>query len=596
MSRSIQTITDLGLSGSVSDAIRKNKEGASKDYDIICSHLMRPDATDKAIIVILKGLKECVTLLGKQSEGLVGVLFKLNWLKRGDGVIKEYQGLIVLLVSANTVYLKPCCHMVVSSFVPRHNCLSGGAVISSEQMQADDKIFLELHKLLRKIVRTFPMSPPILVQVFGECFPFLTREAYSIECFAKNLFHAISYIEKSRWKILELLVDKITWLDVRAPRDELHVAEDDSEDEDDMEQDIFDMDEFLSGCAISKGPEQEEVGVSPMTHNEASRLDSLMELAFLYIQKICYPGGKLDWEATKVLYKELLLIFDRQILPTHASSHVQFLMFYIISFHSALVDGFIDYLWKKLQDPNTQPIFRQAAVAYLGSLVSRAKYIDVLIVKPVIEMLISWIHRYLTHVASSPNCHVSVAHHGPFYSTCQAAFYVFAFRHKDLLAMPKGLEFCQSLNFQTIVTSRLNPLKICLPIVAKTFSSIARCHQLAFCDTILERNKRQQLPVADSGECSYALHTHLNPLDSFFPFDPYLLSRSGKFITPLYLEFEGTPVHGDEEDSGSEGNDLMEAKAVDDDQFAVTPSSSVGLGRTPVDFMMYGVSPGFKNV
>ena len=43
--------------------------------------------------------------------------------------------------------------------------------------------------------------------------------------------------------------------------------------------------------------------------------------------------GVLDWEATKKIYKELLQVFDRVILPTHASGHVQFCMFYICSFH-----------------------------------------------------------------------------------------------------------------------------------------------------------------------------------------------------------------------------------------------------------------------
>lgn len=28
-----------------------------------------------------------------------------------------------------------------------------------------------------------------------------------------------------------------------------------------------------------------------------------------------------------------------------------------------------------------------------------------------------------------------------------------------------------------------------------------------------------------------------NPLDSFFPFDPYLLRESSKFITPLYVNW-----------------------------------------------------------
>ena len=49
-----------------------------------------------------------------------------------------------------------------------------------------------------------------------------------------------------------------------------------------------------------------------------------------------------------------------------------------------------------------------------------------------------------------------------------------------------------------------------------------RQHQLLFCDTVIERNRRSVLSVEGN-----AALDNVNPLDSFFPFDPYLLSRYG---------------------------------------------------------------------
>lgn len=43
----------------------------------------------------------------------------------------------------------------------------------------------------------------------------------------------------------------------------------------------------------------------------------------------------------------------------------------------ALAEGFLDYLWKKLQNPNTQVVFRQAAVAYIASFLARAKHVNI---------------------------------------------------------------------------------------------------------------------------------------------------------------------------------------------------------------------------
>jgi hypothetical protein len=44
---------------------------------------------------------------------------------------------------------------------------------------------------------------------------------------------------------------------------------------------------------------------------------------------------------------------------------------------------------------------------------------------------------------------------------------------------------------------------------------------MSFCDTIIERNNRLVLPVA----CADALDNGGKLLDSFFPFDPYILNR-----------------------------------------------------------------------
>ena len=53
-------------------------------------------------------------------------------------------------------------------------------------------------------------------------------------------------------------------------------------------------------------------------------------------------------------------------------------------------------------------------------------------------------------------------------------------------------------------------------------SSCCRKHQLAFCDAIIERNNRMVIPAGDSsGEHS----TTSQYLESYFPFDPYLLVR-----------------------------------------------------------------------
>lgn len=50
----------------------------------------------------------------------------------------------------------------------------------------------------------------------------------------------------------------------------------------------------------------------------------------------------------------------------------------------------------------------------------------------------SWIHSYISNQdTAETTCTCRV--HGVFYSTCQALFYLIAFRHRDLVNHNKGM-------------------------------------------------------------------------------------------------------------------------------------------------------------
>lgn len=117
-------------------------------------------------------------------------------------------------------------------------------------------------------------------------------------------------------------------------------------------------------------------------------------------------------------------VFDKVVLPTHASCHVQYYMFYLCSFRlvrshfsfihkqtiqrrkknihiknlfifpQGLAEAFLDHLWKLLQGPNQPPILRQAAAGYMGSFMARAKFL------PVSYVTLSCSLSYLIHWSS----------------------------------------------------------------------------------------------------------------------------------------------------------------------------------------------------
>ncbi|KAJ7416051.1 RNA polymerase I-specific transcription initiation factor RRN3 [Willisornis vidua] len=529
--------------GTLSDILLKYEKGDTTDFELLKHQLSDPDIKDAQIINWLHEFRTSVAYLTKELEQLVNILLKLPWLRRSREVVEEYLGFLGNLVSAQTVHLRPCLRMIVSQFVPPRITIREDDVDISDSDDDDENLsenFNTCHRALQTVARYVPSTPQFLMPILVEYFPFINKSERTLECYVHNLLRVTVYLPTLRLQILELIIEKLLKLDVSTPQQDIEDAEETANnsgsEEKSTEEGLFDMeeDEERKGSTVVSGSSER------MAHPLAERLDILMTILFSYIKDVCHVDGKLNINTTKDLYRDLVSVFDKLILPTHASCHVQYFMFYICSFKLGLAEAFLDHLWKKLQDPNNPSVIRQTAGSYIGSFLARAKFIPVVTVKACLDLLVNWMHKYIDNQDTGTNAFCDVALHGPFYSTCQAVFYTLIFRHKQLLDgnLRKGLSYLQSLNFERIVMCQLNPLKICIPSVVNLFAAITRKYQLVFCYTIIERNNRQLIPVVRSGTGGDLVQTCTNPLDSFFPFDPYILKRSKKTIDPLYQFWE----------------------------------------------------------
>ncbi|OXB57538.1 hypothetical protein ASZ78_009296 [Callipepla squamata] len=497
--------------GTLTDILLKYERGETTDFELLKHQLSDPDIKDAQIINWLHEFRYSVAYLTKDFEQLVSILLKLPWLRRSQEVVEEYLGFLGNLVSAQTVHLRPCLSMIVSQFVPPRITIREDDVDISDSDDDEENLsenFDTCHRALQTVAKYVPSTLQFLMPILVEKFPFINKSERTLECYVHNLLRVTVYLPTLRLQILELIVEKLLKLD--------------EEDE-----------ERKKNKVVSTSSER-------MAHPLAERLDILMTILFAYIKDVCHVDGKLDINKTKDLYRDLVSVFDKLILPTHASCHVQYFIFHICSLKLGLAEAFLDHLWKKLQDPNNPSVIRQTAGSYIGSFLARAKFIPVVTVKACLDLLVNWLHKYIDNQDTGANAYCDVALHGPFYSACQAAFYTLIFRHKQLLDgnLRKGLSYLQSLNFERIVMCQLNPLKICIPSVVNLFAAITRKYQLVFCYTIIERNNRQLIPVVRSGTGGDLVQMCTNPLDSFFPFDPYMLKRSKKTIDPFYQFWE----------------------------------------------------------
>ncbi|XP_047426742.1 RNA polymerase I-specific transcription initiation factor RRN3 [Mugil cephalus] len=568
--------------GSVEETLEKYRQGDSSGYELLQHQLADPEIKDAQIISWLQEFRACVSQLTKDHERLIYTILRLPWVGRSQAVVEEYMAFLSNLVSAQTVYLCACLKMVVSHFTPKRVTICEGGVDISDSDDEDENLprnFNQCHQALQLITRYVPSTSRFLMPILQDNFPFVQKSSRTLECYVHNLLRVTVYIPSIRRDVLEVIIGKVLKLDVSASRADIEEAEENAVEnqrtEEHTEEGLFDMDEDMSA--------DKPAGKTSMAHPVAERLDSLMAVLLAYIKDVCHDNGSLHVERTKELYKDLLSVFDKLILPTYASCHVQYTLFYICSFRLALAEAFLDHLWKILQNPSQPPVIRQAAAVYLGSFLARAKFVPVVTVRACLDLLISWIHGYIDSQDSSGKqvcCDTSL--HGPFYTACQSVFYTLIFRHRAMLEanMKKGLEYLQSLNLERVVMCQLNPLKVCLPSVTSMFAAITRKYQVVFCYTIIERNNRLALPVVRSSGGGDCISTNTNPLDSFFPFDPYVLKRSGQLIEPLYQVWEELadtelpPTKTAQQSSREDEDDFLRGETPQNDGIVgMTPSS-----------------------
>ncbi|XP_017721136.1 PREDICTED: RNA polymerase I-specific transcription initiation factor RRN3-like [Rhinopithecus bieti] len=97
--------------------------------------------------------------LTKDFEQLISIILRLPWLNRSQTVVEEYLAFLGNLVSAQTVFLRPCLSMIASHFVPPRVIVKEGDVDVSDSEDEDDSLpanFDTCHRALQIIARYVP--------------------------------------------------------------------------------------------------------------------------------------------------------------------------------------------------------------------------------------------------------------------------------------------------------------------------------------------------------------------------------------------------------------------------------------------------------
>ncbi|KAH8700716.1 RNA polymerase I-specific transcription initiation factor RRN3 superfamily [Talaromyces proteolyticus] len=541
----------------------------------------------------LMGLLSNVSLLDGNCSGLVNAVLSSEWLGRDEPYVKLFIRFLGNLSAAHSAFLRPVLKMLVNYLgeIPK-----GTGRIPGYAITTHGEIYDRVHMALRYLMQLLPAGSVTLSPILSGQFPFDTDSAQANVCYTRNLTRIIEYVPELQAEILALITEKLVKIDVQ-----IQVDMEDFEDE--VGEGL--LEDLSRPIDLEKGDDEDEsdndsvASDDDITDVETRRLrgvkenirkiDSMIDHLFEFYSPPFAHGT--DDEKNNAL--DLLIAhFEGIILPTYRSRHTQFLLFHFSQSSPDLVERFAATCIHIIFSKSQPAIRRQSAAAYLGSFVARGKHVSPRVVRDVFDMLGD--HLDNLRAVHEKSCRgPDLRRYGPFYATAQALLYIFCFRWRDLTTASEendsldnddidleDVNFPQSVKevLHRAIYSKLNPLKVCSPAIVSEFARIAHHLRFLYVYSLLESNKRLRMSTFRNMSTMADPHFAIvereikagndggYQLDAYFPFDPYQLPQSRRWLDGDYVEWRGIPGLDDQDEDSDSAAEDQDADAFDDDE------------------------------
>ncbi|TIC12419.1 RNA polymerase I-specific transcription initiation factor RRN3 [Wallemia mellicola] len=614
----------------VNDALEKKKEGEIGPYDELISQFTSTDIQEfEKLKPWLDALSNVVSQLDKSHLSLVEAIMSISWTVSSHSFVQTYKTFVFMLVSAHPGYIKLLLGKLIKGFTHQANSKALEKLSEEDKNNLKRRtVFDRSHNLLIKLLDLVPTLPSLLQPILIRHFPHKRENKVQQVTYMKNLLSIINYCPALSDEIFGLIVDRTIQIDVEI-QVELEDLDDELEDETEAifetEPDIFeravgrtysdeessdDSDDenldFLSDLSSDDGLSDDSQD-APMQVSAikdlVQKLDDMLLILFEHLEKTRQNTQELQLNQ----FSTLLSVFERTILPTFRSRYTQFTLFKYSSYDAHFADVFQGMLLSKAIFQSDEPsVTRIVAASYLASYVSRARFIDSDSTKRVVGLMCDYIGNELDNVPQ-PITNFKLNTYSVWFAIVQAVFYIFCFRWRDLMlsnddetifdhaeALPiGGNTWIPGLDvLQRAILSPLNPLKVCASTVVNQFAKVSQFAGFLYCHSIIESNKRSDVTPSSMSSLStsllgvtqsqsaesYQKDTQTRSLavsknngteielDSFFPFDPYRLPRTQKYISSIYRNWDEVAIIDEEDDSDDESEHLSKSN----------PSQSLG--------------------
>ncbi|OAA37239.1 RNA polymerase I specific transcription initiation factor RRN3 superfamily [Metarhizium rileyi] len=559
--------------------------------------------------VYVMALTSCIPILkGKECNGLVRTILKCSWLGRDAAFTKAFTHFLAALVSAQGSYLVPVLSMMVEKFSDtRPSAWSVPDFPEVSRVIMRDR----LHSTIEYILQMFPSAVTVLENLLSSKFPFPDESVRVHMAYIHNLLQVKKYVPDLQDEILDLILNRVVKIDAQMQvdledlDDDVTAAvmyalrenqrqpsaweDDESDDSDNESIDSEDLDYDQEAARIKVVKESVE------------KMDAVLDTLFsVYSPHFVNPGSDNAFDMFTTILRE----FDHMVLPTYKSRHTQFLVFHFAQQHERLTDAFCGQLIATAFQSNTPNVLKQAAAAYLASFVARGRHVPPSLVRTMFSLLLHHLEQYRRKY--EPLCRgPDLKRFHPYYSLVQATLYIFCFRWQDLVVSapevvdPEDPASYIGQDLEWIGTSRrdlsvqifgkLNPLKVCAPVIVEEFAKLAHGLNFMYIYPLVESNKRVRLTqflsstyatggaLRDAGYEGQGESSH--QLDPYFPFDPYQLPISKRWLADDYVHWKSVPGLNQDDDDNNNNSDGMEEQEEDDEELVEqTATDSDGDG------------------
>ncbi|KAI0482732.1 RNA polymerase I-specific transcription initiation factor RRN3 [Xylariaceae sp. FL0804] len=588
-------------------ALDSHDRGDNEEYDVLRETLMGKqesydgddddvDSTLPAkqrheLMGYLVALTSFSPRLGRSCDGLVKSVLQCPWLGRDELFAKVYVQFLAALVSAQGSRLVQVLSMLIEKFAdsrPSDWAVPNYPVVGREDARE------RLHVALRYILQLFPAAASAAEPLLASKYPFHDESKRAHLAYVDNLLRLRKYSPELKTEIMDLIISRLVKIDVEMQMDlddmdnrltamvamalkSSRVSEERDDDED--------SDDSDNESVSSEESEDDEYSRVKTAKESIEKMDSVLDTLFeLYTPSFADP----DSEEALEVFGDMLAEFSNLILPTIKSRHTQFLIFHFGQQSERLIDAFCGTCINIAFESQRPPVLQQAACAYLASFVARGVHVPGHVVVTIFEVLGYHLDRMRADYETS--CRgPDVRRYAPFYALMQALMYVFCFRWQDLIrSAPEDVDkddissyLDQDIEWEPEIKdimrrniySKLNPLKVCSPAIVEQYALLAHRFRFSYVYPLIEANKRVRLSQFTGGAYSdggalrdMSFDTNdesWQQLGSYFPFDPYQLPVSKRWVEQDYLPWRHIPgLNADEADEDSDEDELEEDDVV----------------------------------